>query len=121
MKTSLILTLAILLAVALAAPLAVAHDVDVAGVWDAVSETPEGDMPGVLTITKTDDALDATIEINGIDRSVSDVKLEGHTFEMTVMYEGSPYDVELEVDGETMKGTYSGMQASGPMTAKRRP
>jgi hypothetical protein len=121
MKTSSLLTLAILLAVALAAPLAHADDADVVGVWDTVAETPEGNMSGVLTITKTEGGLEVTLELASVDRTVSDVALEGQTLEMTVTYEGSPYDVELEVDGDTMTGTYSGMQAAGPMKAQRRP
>jgi len=121
MKTPHILTLAILLALAVAAPLALAGDVDVVGVWDTVAETPEGDMPGVLTITEEDGILEAMLELASVDRSVSDVTLEGQTFQMTVTYEGSPYDVELEVDGDTMTGTYSGIQAAGPMKAQRRP
>ena len=121
MKTRPFLTLVILLAVALAAPLAMADNADVVGVWDAVAETPDGDMPGVLTIIEKDGALEATLELASVDRDVTDVKLEGHTFEMTVMYDGARYDVELEVDGDTMTGTYSGIQASGPMKATRRP
>jgi hypothetical protein len=121
MKTRPFATLAILLALALAAPLALADNADVVGVWDTVAETPEGNMPGVLTVTEKDGALEATLELAGIDRTVSDVELEGRTFEMTVTYEGSRYEVELEVDGDTMTGTYSGIQASGPMKGQRRP
>ncbi len=90
MKTPLTRSLMILLAVALAAPLALAHDVDVVGVWDAVAETPEGDMPSVMTIAKKDDALEITLNMGGYDREVTDVKLDGHTLEMTVTYEGAP-------------------------------
>jgi hypothetical protein len=111
----------VLLAVAAFAPLAQAHDVDVVGTWDAVAETPEGDMPAVLTIAKEDGILAATMEIGGMEREVTDVALKGHTLEMTVMYDGVPYDVELEVDGDTMKGTYTGSMASGPLTATRQP
>jgi hypothetical protein len=120
MKTPLTRTLLILLAVAFAAPLALAHDVDVAGTWDAVAQTPEGDMPAVITISKADDGLEATMEIGGMDRDVSDVVLKGHTLEMTVTYDGVPYDVELEVDGDKMVGTYTGSMASGALTATRR-
>jgi hypothetical protein len=114
-------TLVVLFALALAAPLLLAHDVDVVGKWDAVAETPEGDMPAVLTIAKKDGALDASMEIGGIDRPVSDVKLDGHTLEWTVMYDGVPYDVEVEIDGDTMEGTYSGSAASGALTGTRQP
>jgi hypothetical protein len=119
MKTPLARSLMILLAVALAAPLALAHDVDVVGVWDAVAETPEGDMPSLMTITKKDDALEVTLNMAGYDREVTDVKLDGHTFEMTVSYDGVPYDVEMKVDGDTMEGTYTGSAAAGTMKATR--
>lgn len=121
MNNSLTRTLVILLAVGLAAPLVLAHDVKVAGVWDAVAETPEGDMPAVLTIAENEGALEASMVLAGMERSVTDVKLTDHTLEMTVTYEGVPYDVELEVDGDTMEGTYTGSAASGAMKATRQP
>ena len=121
MNNPLTRSLAILLAVTFAAPLVLAHDVDVTGTWDAVVETPEGEIPAVITITKADEGLEATMEIGGMDRDVSDVVVDGHTLEMTVTYEGVPYDVELEVDGDTMTGTYTGSMASGALNAKRQP
>jgi len=121
MKTSFTCILMILLAAALAAPLASAADVDVLGTWDAVAETPEGDMPAVLTIAEKDGALDVSMDIGGMERQVRDVKLEGQTLEMTVIYDGVPYDVELEFDGDTMKGTYTGSMAAGTLTGKRQP
>ena len=121
MKNPLIRTLVVLLAVAAFTPLALAHEVDVVGAWDAVAETPEGDMPAVLTITKEDGALSAKMDMGGMERKVTDVVLKGHVLEMTVMYDGAPYDVELEVDGDTMKGSYTGSMASGPLTATRKP
>ena len=119
MKKLLTRSLVILFAVALAAPLALAHDVDVVGVWDAVAETPEGDMPSLMTIAKKDDALEVSLNMAGYDREVTDVKLDGHTLEMTVTYDGAAYDVELEVDGDTMEGTYTGSAATGTMKATR--
>jgi uncharacterized protein YabE (DUF348 family) len=115
-------TFLILLAVcALAAPMAFAGDAKVVGTWDAVAVTPEGDMPALLTITETDSALEATMDIGGMERVVKDVKLEGDVLTMTVMYDGAPYDVELKVDGDTMEGTYSGAMATGELKATRKP
>jgi uncharacterized protein YabE (DUF348 family) len=114
-------TFLILLAVcALAAPLALAGDAKVVGTWDAVAVTPEGDMPALLTITETDGALEATMDIGGMERLVKDVKLEGDVLTMTVMYDGTPYDVELKVDGDTMEGTYTGAMATGELKATRK-
>jgi len=115
-------TFLILLAVcALAAPMAFAGDAKVVGTWDAVAVTPEGDMPALLAITETDGALEATMDIGGMERQVKDVKLEGDALTMTVMYDGAPYDVELKVDGDTMEGTYSGAMATGELKATRKP
>lgn len=116
-------TLMILLAtLALVAPLALAGDAPkVVGTWDAVAVTPEGDMPALLTITETEGALEAKMDIGGMERQIDDEKLEGDVFTMTVMYDGVPYDVELTVDGDTMEGTYTGSAASGALTAKRQP
>lgn len=115
-------TFLILLAVcALAAPLAFAGDAKVVGTWDAVAVTPEGDMPALLTITETDGAFEAEMEIGGMNRRIEDEKLEGDVFTMTVMYDGVPYDVELKVDGDTMEGTYSGAMATGELKATRKP
>ena len=115
-------TFLILVAVcALAAPLAFAGDAKVVGTWDAVAVTPEGDMPALLTITETDGAFEAEMEIGGMNRRIEDEKLEGDVFTMTVMYDGAPYDVELKVDGDTMEGTYSGAMATGELKATRKP
>ncbi len=116
-------TLTILLAaVALAATLALAGDASkVVGVWDAVASTPNGDMSSVMTITEEDGTLEVDMVLNGMKRDVSKEKLDGDILTMTVRYDGVPYDVELKVDGETMEGTWSGMEANGTLKAKRQP
>ena len=116
-------TLTVLLAVfAVAAPLALAGDFSkVVGTWDAVAVTPEGDMPAVLTIAEKEGALEAEMEMGGVNRTIENEKLEGDVFTMTVTYDGAPYEVELTVDGDTMEGTYTGMAASGDMKATRQP
>lgn len=112
----------LLAAIALAAPLCLAGDAaKVVGTWDAVAVTPDGDLPGLLTITEKEGAFVAEMDIGGMKRRVEDEKLEGNVFTMTVIYDGAPYDVEVTVDGDTMEGTYSGSDASGALTAKRRP
>lgn len=109
-------------AFALAAPLGLAGDTArVVGTWDAVAVTPDGDLPALLTIAEKEGALEAEMDIGGMKRRIEDEKLEGSVLTMTVIYNGAPYDVELTVDGDTMEGTYSGADASGPLTAKRKP
>jgi hypothetical protein len=107
-------------AVALAAPLALAGDgAKVVGTWDVAAVTPEGDLPGVLTIAETDGALEATMDMGGMDRPIEDAKVDGKVFTMTVIYDGSPYEVEMTVDGDSMEGTYTGAAAAGDLTATR--
>jgi hypothetical protein len=114
--------LILLAAIALAPPLDLAGDAaKVVGTWDAVAVTPDGDMPALLTIAEKEGALEAEINIGGMKRRIENEKLEGNVFTMTVIYDGAPYDVKLTVDGDSMEGTYSGADASGALTAKRRP
>jgi hypothetical protein len=91
------------------------------GVWDTVASTPDGDLPGIMTITDQEGVLEVAIEMGGYERDVTEEKLDGGLLTMTVLYDGSPYDVELTVSGDVMEGSYSGMAASGAMKAKRRP
>ena len=103
-------------------PLALAADAPkVVGTWDVVATTPNGDMPSVITVKLVDGALKATIEIDGVPRTVTDEKLEGNVFRMKVQYEGGVYDIEAKVDGDTLDGTWQGGGYSGTLKAKRRP
>jgi hypothetical protein len=118
--TRLALTLAaLLLAVA---PLAFAADGPKAvGTWDIVATTPDGDMPSVLVLKQVDGALKATFELDGVERVVTDEKLEGDVLRMKVQYEGGVYDVEAKIAGDAMEGTWQGGGYSGTLKAKRRP
>jgi hypothetical protein len=121
MKNAARLTLvvaALALAVASLAPAADAPKV--VGTWDAVASTPDGDMPSVITIKQVEGALKAEIEIGGMQRIVTDEKLEANVFRMKVQYEGGVYDVEAKIDGDTLDGTWQGGGNSGTLKAKRR-
>ena len=122
MKNAARLTLvvsALALAVASLAPAADAPKV--VGTWDAVASTPDGDMPSVITIKQAEGALKAEIEIGGMQRIVTEEKLEANVFRMKVQYEGGVYDVEAKIDGDTLDGTWQGGGTSGTLKAKRRP
>jgi hypothetical protein len=122
MKTHSVPALVILLAATLVAPLAQAADPpELVGAWDVVAVTPDGDLPGVMTLSAKEGVLEAELDIGGMGRPVDDEKLEGDVFTMTVIYDGLPYDVELKVDGDTMEGTYAGSASNGTFTATRRP
>ena len=122
MKNAVRLTLvvaALFLAVASLAPAADAPKV--VGTWDAVASTPDGDMPSVITIKQVEGALKAEIELGGMQRIVTDEKLEANVFRMKVQYEGGLYDIEAKVDGDAMEGSWQGGGNSGTLKAKRRP
>ena len=105
-----------------ALPLASAADAPkVVGTWDAVSTTPNGDMPSVIKVKEVEGALKAEIEIDGVARTVTDEKLDGNVLRMKVQYEGGVYDVEAKIDGDTLEGTWQGGGYSGTLKAKRRP
>jgi hypothetical protein len=100
---------------------ALAEEVAVVGVWDILVSTTEGDIAGVMTITEEGGTLDVEMVLDGLERRVSDETLEGNNLTMTVYYDEVPYEVELTVYPGAMEGTYSGGNASGSLTAKRRP
>ena len=93
----------------------------VVGTWDVLASTPNGEMSSVLVVKQVDGALKAQIEIESVERTVTDEKLEGDVFRMKLQYEGGVYDVEAKVAGDTMEGTWQGGGYSGTLTAKRRP
>jgi hypothetical protein len=102
-------------------PLASAADAPKAvGTWDALSTTPNGDMPAVITIKQVEGALKAEIELDGEKRVVTDEKLEGDVLRMKVQYEGGIYDVEMKIAGDALEGTWQGGGYSGTLKAKRR-
>jgi hypothetical protein len=122
MKNPTQLTLALALLLAVAIPLASAADAPkVVGTWDIVATTPNGDMPSVLVLKQVDGALKATFELDGVERVVTDEKLEGDVLRMKVQYEGGVYDVEAKIAGDAMEGTWQGGGYSGTLKAKRRP
>jgi hypothetical protein len=109
------------LAIALLATLATAAEPKVAGTWDALASTPEGEMASVLVLKQADGKLEAGMELNGSPRTVTDTTLEAGVLRFKVQYEGGVYDVELKVDGDAMEGTWQGGGYSGTLKAKRRP
>ena len=122
MKNAARLTLVLAALVLAALPLAIAADAPKAvGTWDAIASTPNGDMPSVITIKQVEGALKAEIEIDGLQRIITDEKLEGDVFRMKVQYEGGVYDVEAKIAGDALEGTWQGSGYSGTLKAKRRP
>jgi len=123
MKTRVSRTLVVALAtVVLLAPLALAGDASkVVGVWDLIASTPNGDLPSVLTITDAGGELEVEMSIDGLARSATNAKMEGDVFQMTVHVDGVLYDVEANLDGDILEGTWSGTDASGTLKGTRQP
>ena len=122
MKNPARLTLALVACLVAVVPLAIAADAPKAvGTWDVVATTPNGEMPSVITVKQVDGTLKAEIEIDGLQRVVTDEKLEGDIFRMKVQYEGGIYDVEAKILGDALEGTWQGGGYSGTLKAKRRP
>jgi len=119
MRSSIAILLA-LFGLALAAPGAYADDHPALGTWDVVATTPDGEIPAVMTVALVDGAAQVELELGGIQRSVSDEKLQDDVLTLKVMYEGTLYDIEVKIDGDSIAGTWSGGGNSGPLTAKRR-
>jgi hypothetical protein len=109
---------AVLVAVA---PSAFAADAPkVVGTWDAAISSPNGELSAVIVVKETGGALEAEVEVDGVQRAVTDEKLEGDVFRMKVQYEGGVYDVEAKIAGDTMEGTWQGGGYSGTLKANRR-
>ena len=103
-------------------PLALAADAPkVVGTWDAITSSPNGDLPSVIVIKQVEGALKAEIQIEGAERTVTDEKLVGDVLTFKVQYDGGVYDVEAKIDGDTLDGAWQGGGYSGTLKAKRRP
>jgi hypothetical protein len=122
MKNAARLTLVLAALVLAVSPLALAADAPKAvGTWDVVAQTPNGEMPSVLTIKASEGGVKAEFELDGAARTVSDEKLVGDVLTFKVQYEGGIYDVEAKIAGDALEGTWQGGGASGTLKAKRRP
>jgi hypothetical protein len=122
MKNAKRLTLVLAALLLAAGPFALAADAPKAvGAWDVVAQTPNGDMPSVLTLKAVEGGIKAEFELDGAARTVSDEKLVGDVLTLKVQYEGGVYDVEAKITGDTLEGTWQGGGYSGTLKAKRRP
>jgi hypothetical protein len=122
MKNAKHLTLVLAALLLAAGPIALAADAPKAiGTWDAIAQTPNGEMTSILKVTAVEGGIKAEFELDGAPRTVSDEKLVGDVLTLKVQYEGGVYDVEMKIAGDTLEGTWQGGGASGTLKAKRRP
>ncbi len=92
-----------------------------AGSWDfTVKNTPNGDVSGVLTLTRVDDGYTATMTTPDGQIDLKKVKVEGETLKAVLDYSGYQLDVEGVFAGESMTGSVGMGYDSFPMTATRK-
>jgi hypothetical protein len=91
----------------------------VAGSWECVSITPDGDeLHTMLTVTEADGKLSATLKDDDGDWTVSKVKFENNVLTFTVTRDAD-YGVTLNVDGDKMDGKWAGNGIGGKFSATR--
>ena len=92
-----------------------------AGSWDfVVKNTPEGDVNGVLVLTKNGDGYTATMSTPDGNIELDDVKVEDKTFTAVLNYSGYQLDVEGKFEGESLNGTIAMGYDSFTLTATRK-
>ena len=103
---------------ALATPVLAAGSA-VAGSWECISITPDGDeLHTMLTVTEADGKLSATLKDDDGDWTASKVKFENNVLTFTVNRDAD-YEVTLNVDGDKMDGKWAGNGISGKISATR--
>jgi len=104
--------------VALAMPVLAAGSA-VAGSWECVSITPDGDeLHTMLTVIEADGKLSATLKDDDGDWTVSKVKFENNVLTFTVTRDAD-YDVTMNLDGDKMDGKWAGNGIGGKISATR--
>ena len=89
---------------------AAAPALDPVGVWDYEVTTPDGDVTGEMTITKTDDGYAVVIESDMYGKmELEDVTMEENVMEASFELDGMLLDFEFEFDGDELEGVvYAG-------------
>ena len=91
----------------------------VAGAWDCVSVTPDGDeLHNTLTVTEADGKLNATLKGDDGEWALSKVKFENNVLSFTVTRDAD-YEVTMNLDGDKMDGKWAGNGISGKISATR--
>ncbi|HLM98591.1 MAG TPA: hypothetical protein VK335_04880 [Bryobacteraceae bacterium] len=91
----------------------------VAGAWECVSVTPDGDeLHTTLTVTEADGKLNAKLVGDDGEWTVSKVKFENNVLSFTVTRDAD-YEVTMTVDGDKMDGKWAGNGISGKISATR--
>lgn len=91
------------------------------GIWDCVSETPDGDqLKWTLTVKEDDGKLTGVAGGETGDMSVEDLKVDGNDVSFKVKVEENTYEVKFTIDGSKCEGKWSGADASGTLKGAKR-
>jgi len=91
----------------------------VAGSWECVSITPDGDeMHTMLTVIEADGKLSATLKDDDGEWTVSKLKFENNVLTFTVTRDAD-YEVTLTLAGDKMDGKWAGNGIGGKISATR--
>ena len=91
----------------------------VAGAWDCVSVTPDGDeLHTTLTVIEADGKLNAKLVGDDGEWTVSKVKFENNVLTFTVTRDAD-YEVTMNLDGDKMDGKWAGNGIGGKISATR--
>ena len=94
---------------------------DPSGVWDYEVETPDGTQTGEMTIEKSDEIYEVTIESKVYGTlELSKVKLNKNNMVGEMELEGNSLDFDMDFDGDSMKGTIYMGEAELSLSAKRK-
>ena len=108
-----------------AKPAAPAKPVDVAGVWEMTTQSPQGDMTADATFVQDNDKFKFTMSGPGGFEMAGEGTVKGQEVEWTVTISTPQGDFTLtykgKVEGETMTGdVQAGDFGSFPFTAKKK-
>ncbi len=92
----------------------------VAGDWDCVSVTPDGDeIHSTLTVTTADGKVAAKLVGDDGEWTLSKVKFESNVLTFTVTRDAD-YEVTMNLNGDKMDGKWAGNGIGGKISAIRR-
>ena len=91
-----------------------------AGTWNMVSETQDGDsLSWTLIISQTDGHWAGTINSDNGKTPATGFKVSGDKVHFQTEYQGNSYDINLVLTAGALTGTWSGESGSGKTTGKR--
>ncbi len=87
-----------------------------------VSSTSDGqEIPWTLTISGENGKYSASSATDNGETPAKDLKIEGNKVHLRVPYQGEDYDIDLQLKGDSLVGTWSGNGESGDTKGQRAP